>query len=203
MKNSSHTKNSISLQYLLQAHCFPLLYTHTLTNPTSYGEGVSGGCATGFSIIRATIELPLDDINMRYDGCPTTEGNADGNSNGNFLQDGSTIVSAAAPSSQQTQDILMGDSHQYQPQQPAPESDPTANANTTANTFSHLSLMSRRLRCSNVRKTAKFSELDVVLINNQYLSTVAFPYDSPSASRRTGHCGIRYPPPPHTNISPR
>ncbi|OAX38290.1 hypothetical protein K503DRAFT_170783 [Rhizopogon vinicolor AM-OR11-026] len=140
-----------------------LLYsTPTLTNPMSYGEGVSGGCATGFSIMRPTIELPLDelleaeeaeermaeayaqahaedmkedgsdDIDMPYDDYPTTEGNGDGNSNGNFLQDGSTIVSAAAPSSQQTQDILMSDSRQHQP---APESD----TNTNANTFPHLS----------------------------------------------------------------
>ncbi|KAG0697485.1 hypothetical protein DFH29DRAFT_984242 [Suillus ampliporus] len=40
-----------------------LLYsTPTLTNPMSYGEGVSGGCATGFSIFRPTIELPLDEL---------------------------------------------------------------------------------------------------------------------------------------------
>ncbi|OJA09082.1 hypothetical protein AZE42_11096 [Rhizopogon vesiculosus] len=78
-----------------------------------------------------------NDINMRYDNYPTTKG--DGNGNGNFLQDRSTIISATAPSSQQTQDILMSDSHQHQLQQPAPESDPTANASTNAGTFSHLS----------------------------------------------------------------
>jgi hypothetical protein len=31
-----------------------------------------------------------DDIDMRYDGCPTTEGDGDGKRNGCFLQDGST-----------------------------------------------------------------------------------------------------------------
>ncbi|OJA14462.1 hypothetical protein AZE42_13773, partial [Rhizopogon vesiculosus] len=63
-------------------------------------------------------------------------GNGNGNGNGNFLQDRSTTISAATPSSQQIQDILMRDLHQHQPQQPAPESDLTTNANTNANTFS-------------------------------------------------------------------
>ncbi|KAG2361108.1 hypothetical protein BDR07DRAFT_1486291 [Suillus spraguei] len=47
-----------------------LLYsTPTLSNPMSYGEGVSGGCATGFSIFRPTIELPLDELlGEEYDG---------------------------------------------------------------------------------------------------------------------------------------
>ncbi|OJA11850.1 hypothetical protein AZE42_08028 [Rhizopogon vesiculosus] len=110
----------------------------------SNGESFSGGCATGFSFIRATIELPLDelleaeeaeermaetyaqahaedmkedgndDIDMRHDDYPTAEGNG----NDNFLQDDHR--SAAVPSSQQTQDILMGDSRQHQLQQPAP-----------------------------------------------------------------------------------
>ncbi|OAX36498.1 hypothetical protein K503DRAFT_295899 [Rhizopogon vinicolor AM-OR11-026] len=40
---------------------------------------------------------------MWYDDYPTTEDNGD--SNGNFLQDGSTIVSATTPSSQQTQTL--------------------------------------------------------------------------------------------------
>ncbi|OAX33234.1 hypothetical protein K503DRAFT_859906 [Rhizopogon vinicolor AM-OR11-026] len=135
----------------------------------SDGESFSRGCATGFSFIRTIIELPLDelleaeeaeermaeayaqahaedmkedgndDIGMRYDDYPTAEGSGDVNGNGNFLQNESTIVSAAALSSQQTQDFLMSDSRQRQPQQPASESDPTANANTNANTFSHLS----------------------------------------------------------------
>ncbi|OAX32708.1 hypothetical protein K503DRAFT_805007 [Rhizopogon vinicolor AM-OR11-026] len=73
---------------------------------------------------------------MRYNDCPTTESNDDGNSN--FLQDGSAIFFTAVPLSQRTRDILMSDLCQHQPQRPAPESDPTVNANTTSNTFSHL-----------------------------------------------------------------
>ncbi|KAG2739592.1 hypothetical protein P692DRAFT_20881803 [Suillus brevipes Sb2] len=47
-----------------------LLYsTPALSNPMSYGEGVSGGCATGFSIFHPTIELPLDELlGEEYDG---------------------------------------------------------------------------------------------------------------------------------------
>jgi GATA-binding protein len=130
-----------------------LLYsTPTLTNPMSYGEGVSGGCATGFSIMRPTIELPLDelleaeeaeermaeaysqahaedmkedgndDVDMPYDGYNTAEGNG----NDSFLLDGSTTTTAPASSSEQTQDILMSDSRQHQPQ-PPPEADTSAN----------------------------------------------------------------------------
>lgn len=41
----------------------------TLSNPISYGEGISGGCTTGFSIFRLTIELPLDELlGEEYDG---------------------------------------------------------------------------------------------------------------------------------------
>ncbi|OJA10649.1 hypothetical protein AZE42_11957 [Rhizopogon vesiculosus] len=50
-----------------------------------------------------------DDIDTRYDGYPTTEGNNDGNRNGYFVQDGSTTIPAAASSCQETQDILMSE----------------------------------------------------------------------------------------------
>ncbi|KAG2097277.1 uncharacterized protein F5147DRAFT_816738 [Suillus discolor] len=33
-----------------------------LSNPMSYGEGISSGCTTGFSIYHPTIELPLDEL---------------------------------------------------------------------------------------------------------------------------------------------
>ncbi|KAG1723769.1 uncharacterized protein EDB91DRAFT_1240044 [Suillus paluster] len=125
-----------------------LLYsTPTLTNPMSYGEGVSGGCATGFSIFRPTIELPLDELleGDEFDGeddqmaeAPLTypedtkeDGNDQGDvdmrcdeynavptqSEGSFLLDAST----AAASSDQPQDVLMSDSRQPQPQQPTPD----------------------------------------------------------------------------------
>jgi hypothetical protein len=61
-----------------------------------------------------------DDIDTRYDGYPTTEGNSDGNRNGYFMQDGSTTIPAAAPLCPETQDILTSDSRQCQPQYPAP-----------------------------------------------------------------------------------
>jgi GATA-binding protein len=48
-----------------------LLYAApTLTNGNSYGEGVRGGAGTGsdtFSVVRPTIELPLDDLLLEAD----------------------------------------------------------------------------------------------------------------------------------------
>jgi hypothetical protein len=47
-----------------------LLYsTPMISNPMSYMEGISGGCATSFSVFHPTIELPLDELlGEEYDG---------------------------------------------------------------------------------------------------------------------------------------
>ena len=169
---TSQSAYDASYEKFISSYHFPPLFstsfgptaflysTPTLTNPMSYGEGVSGGCATGFSIMRPTIELPLDelleaeeaeermaeayahahaedtkedgndDVDMPYDDYATAERNS------NFPLDGSTSTATAnAPLSEQT-DILMSDSRQ---QQLAPDSDPAANTNANSSSFSNLS----------------------------------------------------------------
>ncbi|KAG1761951.1 hypothetical protein EDD22DRAFT_1050936 [Suillus occidentalis] len=119
-----------------------LLYsTPTLSNPMSYGEGVSGGCATGFSIFRPTIELPLDELlGEEYDGEDDRMGDAtgaqddtkeDGNDEGDVVMryDEYTTNSVpaqpeaeSAPAPPAEQDVLMSDSRQHHPQpQPQPQ----------------------------------------------------------------------------------
>lgn len=137
-----------------------LLYsTPSITNPMSYGEGVSGGCATGFSIMRPTIELPLDELleaqeaeermAEAYARAHTNDMKEDGNDDVDMPYDEYNTTtdhfilgvdsSTSTDTASQTQDILMSDSRQNQPHPtPTPESDPNLN---TANTdsFSHLS----------------------------------------------------------------
>ncbi|KAG1760619.1 hypothetical protein EDD22DRAFT_900313 [Suillus occidentalis] len=102
-----------------------LLYsTPTLSNPMSYGEGVSGGCATGFSIFRPTIELPLDELLGEEMGDATEDGNDEGDVvmrydeyTNNSVPAQPEAESAPAPPAEQ-------DHHpqpQPQPQQPTPD----------------------------------------------------------------------------------
>lgn len=123
-----------------------LLYsTPTLSNPMSYGEGVSGGCATGFSIFRPTIELPLDELlaEEEYDGEDDRMADApisqpddtkeDGNDEGDVVMrydeynnniptqpEGESLLGGSAAASVE-QDVLMSDSRQQQPQPPTPD----------------------------------------------------------------------------------
>ncbi|KAG1813474.1 hypothetical protein EV424DRAFT_1326546 [Suillus variegatus] len=87
-----------------------ILYsTPTLSNPMSYGEGVSGGCATGFSIYRPTIELPLDELLGE-----------DGNGNNVPTQpEGESLLGGSATAASAEQDVLMSDSRQQQQPQPS------------------------------------------------------------------------------------
>ncbi|KAG2137841.1 uncharacterized protein EDB93DRAFT_1090984 [Suillus bovinus] len=109
-----------------------LLYsTPTLSNPMSYGEGVSGGCATGFSIYRPTIELPLDELlGDEYDGEDDRMADApieqpddtkeDGNEEGDVVMRYDEYNDNAAASTEQ--DVLMSDSRQQpQPQPSTPD----------------------------------------------------------------------------------
>ncbi|KAG2029873.1 hypothetical protein BDR03DRAFT_995028 [Suillus americanus] len=142
-----------------------LLYsTPTLSNPMSYGEGVSGGCATGFSIFRPTIELPLDELlGEEYDGEDDRMADApiaqpddtkeDGNDEGDVVMrydeynniptqsEGESLLggsSAAAASAEQ--DVLMSDSRQQQQPQPStpdPFPVPQVPSHTHTHTQSH------------------------------------------------------------------
>ena len=135
-----------------------LLYsTPSLTNPMSYGEGVSGGCATGFSIMRPTIELPLDELleaqeaeermaeayarasidDMKEDGDDDVDMPYD---NGNFpLGESNSVSTAIIPPPDHPQDILMSDSRQHQHLPTStPGSDPTVH-NPSADSFTHIS----------------------------------------------------------------
>ncbi|KAG1842092.1 hypothetical protein C8R48DRAFT_40924 [Suillus tomentosus] len=125
-----------------------ILYsTPTLSNPMSYGEGVSGGCATGFSIYRPTIELPLDELlGEEYDGEDDQMADApieqlddtkeDGNEesdvvmrydeyssgNGNNVPtqpEGESLLGGSATAASAEQDVLMSDSRQQQQPQPS------------------------------------------------------------------------------------
>jgi hypothetical protein len=121
-----------------------LLYsTPTLSNPMSYGEGVSGGCATGFSIFRPTIELPLDELlGEEYDGEDDRMADApiaqpddtkeDGNDEGDVIMrydeynnnvptqpEGESLLSGSAVAASAEQDVLMSDSRQQQQPQPS------------------------------------------------------------------------------------
>ncbi|KAJ8579747.1 hypothetical protein M405DRAFT_893703 [Rhizopogon salebrosus TDB-379] len=105
-----------------------LLYSSPiLTNPMSYGEGVSGGCAIGFSIMRPTIELPLDELLEAEERMAEAYAQAHTHSEDakkmamTMSLDGSiSTATTNASSSEQLQDILISDSHQHQPQQPQP-----------------------------------------------------------------------------------
>ncbi|KAG1869330.1 hypothetical protein DFJ58DRAFT_714092 [Suillus subalutaceus] len=144
-----------------------ILYsTPTLSNPMSYGEGVSGGCATGFSIFRPTIELPLDELlGDEYDGEDDRMADApigqpddtkeDGNDEGDVVMrydeynnnivptqpEGESLLggsSAAAASVEQ--DVLMSDSRQQQQPQPStpdPFPIPQVPSHTHTHTQSH------------------------------------------------------------------
>ncbi|KAG2110092.1 hypothetical protein DEU56DRAFT_874487 [Suillus clintonianus] len=123
-----------------------ILYsTPTLTNPMSYGEGVSGGCATGFSIFRPTIELPLDELlgedydaeDDRMADAPLTQpddtkedGNDEGdvdmrydeytsNTNLPTQSEGEFLLGGSAAAGPAEQDVLMSDSRQQHSQQPS------------------------------------------------------------------------------------
>lgn len=120
-----------------------LLYsTPTLSNPMSYGEGVSGGCATGFSIFRPTIELPLDELlGEEYDGeddrmadapiAQPDDSKEDGNDEGDVVmrydeynnnvptQPEDESLGGSAPAASAEQDVLMSDSRQQQQPQPS------------------------------------------------------------------------------------
>ncbi|KAG1807994.1 uncharacterized protein BJ212DRAFT_1485279 [Suillus subaureus] len=126
-----------------------LLYsTPTLSNPMSYGEGVSGGCATGFSIFRPTIELPLDELlGEEYDGEDDRMADApisqpdDTKEDGNDESRGRALLggSSAAVASPE-QDVLMSDSRQQQQPQPAipdPFPVPQVPSHTHTHTQSH------------------------------------------------------------------
>ncbi|KAG2086086.1 uncharacterized protein F5147DRAFT_588699 [Suillus discolor] len=125
-----------------------ILYsTPTLSNPMSYGEGVSGGCATGFSIYRPTIELPLDELlGEEYDGEDDQMADApiehlddtkeDGNEEGDVVMrydeynsgninnvptqpEGESLLGGSATAASAEQDVLMSDSRQQQQPQPS------------------------------------------------------------------------------------
>ncbi|KAG1722897.1 hypothetical protein EDB19DRAFT_1898139 [Suillus lakei] len=135
-----------------------ILYsTPTLTNPMSYGEGVSGGCATGFSIFRPTIELPLDELlGEEYDGEDDQMADAslaqpddtkeDGNDEGDVVMrydeynnvstqpEGELPLGGSAAASAE-QDVLMSDSRQQQQPQPStPDSFPVPPAPSHSHT---------------------------------------------------------------------
>lgn len=145
-----------------------LLYsTPTLSNPMSYGEGVSGGCATGFSIFRPTIELPLDELlGEEYDGeddrmadasiaqpdDTKEDGNDEGdvvmrydeyNNNNNIVPtqpEGESLLGRSAAAASSEQDVLMSDSRQQQPPQPStpdPFPVPQVPSHTHTHTQSH------------------------------------------------------------------
>lgn len=144
-----------------------LLYsTPTLSNPMSYGEGVSGGCATGFSIFRPTIELPLDELlGEEYDGEDDRMADApiaqpddtkeDGNDEGDVIMrydeynnsnnvptqpEGESLLSGPAASASAEQDVLMSDSRQQQqlpPSTPDPFPVPQVPSHTHAHAQSH------------------------------------------------------------------
>ncbi|KAG1809037.1 hypothetical protein EV424DRAFT_475178 [Suillus variegatus] len=77
----------------------------------SYWEGVSGGCATGFSIYRPTIKLPLDEL--------LDDTKEDGNSNSNNVPTQPEGKSLLGGSASAEQDVLMSDSRQQQQPQPS------------------------------------------------------------------------------------
>ncbi|KAG2119104.1 uncharacterized protein F5147DRAFT_648166 [Suillus discolor] len=96
----------------------------------SYWEGVSRGCATGFSIYRPTIKLPLDELlGEEYDGKDDQMADApieqlddmkeDGNGNSNNVPTQPEGESLLGGSASAEQDVLMSDSHQQQQPQPS------------------------------------------------------------------------------------
>ncbi|KAG1726421.1 uncharacterized protein EDB91DRAFT_1086778 [Suillus paluster] len=85
-----HTADTMPENESTSSRPTALYSTPTLTNPMSYGKGISGGCATAFSIFHPTIKIPLDELlgdeykDNQIADTPSEDTKEDGNDQGDI-----------------------------------------------------------------------------------------------------------------------